>query len=452
MPALRLLPALCGGATAWLAARSAWWLGGGRFAQLLAALCVACAVMFYGIFTAFTTNVFDILFWTLALGCLVRLGASGDTRWWWATGLCVGLAVMSKHTGVTLAGSIAVAALLAPTRRQLRTPDPWIAAALLLLVVAPNLAWQVQNDWASLAFYAAGTREGNVATHPLEVLAEQIGTFNVAAFPVWLAGFYFLLRAPGGAAHRIVGWTCALLFLALLVAGLSRPDRIMGIYPTLFAAGAVQMERLLGRPRLGWLRVALPVAIPLMGAVTLPVVVPLLSPVDAARYTAALGEENEIQREVGQALLLLPLAHRMGSRELVDAVGRVHAALPPEERRDAILLTEGYPSAGALELFGGTNSPPVYSPHNNYFLWGPPPADHGTVIAVGFEPEQLQAWFARVEVIARNPCRYCMGWRQQMPIALARDPRRSLHDEWPALRRFGATIRKQHLLAGEPPR
>ena len=50
-------------------------------------------------------------------------------------------------------------------------------------------------------------------------------------------------------------------------------------------------------------------------------------------------------------------------------------------------------------------------------------------------------------MVARNPCAYCMGWRQDMPIAIARRPTASLHDGWPALRRYGNTIRKQYLLA-----
>jgi hypothetical protein len=69
------------------------------------------------------------------------------------------------------------------------------------------------------------------------------------------------------------------------------------------------------------------------------------------------------------------------------------------------------------------------------------------VIAVGFEPEQLAPWFADVEVVARNPCEFCMGWRQAMPIAIGRRPKRSLADGWPELRRFGNSIRKHYLLA-----
>lgn len=445
LPALRLLPALCGAGTAVVAMRTAWRLGGGAFAQALTGCCVIGAIMFFGIFTLFTTNCFEILFWTLALATLVELGATRDERLWWLAGLFVGLAVMSKHTSALLVAAIGAGLLLSPARSQLRTRHPWIGALVLLLVVAPNLAWQVANDWISLDFYAAGTREGNLPTARLQVLAEQIGTFNPATFPVWLAGFHFLLRSQRGRAQRLVGWTCALLFVSLLAAGLSRPDRVMGIYPTLFAAGSVSLEHAFRRRGLGWLRVALPVLVLLIAVAVAPVIVPVLPPEAASRFTATLGEENEIQREVGTAKLLLTLAHRMGSRELVREVRQVHAGLSDAERRDAIFVTEGYPSAGALDLFAPELGP-VYSPHNSYYDWGRPPASHGPLIAIGFEVEQLAPWFEQVEIVARNRCEYCMGWRQDMPIAIARRPKRSLHDGWPELRRIGNTIRKTWLL------
>jgi hypothetical protein len=446
LPALRLLPALCAAGTAFVAMRSAWRLGGDAFAQGLSGLCVAGAIMFYGIFSIFSTNCFEVLCWTVALAALIEQSATGNGRGWWLAGLFVGLAVLSKHTSVALAGAIGLGVLLPPARTALRQRDPWIGAAILLLVVAPNLVWEIANDWVSLEFYAAGTREGNVPTPRLEVFAEQVGTFNPATFPVWAAGFWFLLFSERGRPYRHVGWTCALLFIALIAAALSRPDRIMGIYPTLFAAGAVQLEGALARPGLRWLRVALPVLVLAIGVAVAPVLVPILSPETTARYTSALGEENEIQREVGQAKLLIALAHRMGSRELVETLSQVHAELAPEEQQSAIFLTEGYPSAGAIELFGGPELPPAYSPHNNYYLWGPPPEVHGPVITVGFEADQLEPWFEDVEVVARNPCELCMGWRQNMPIAIARRPRRSLRDGWPELRRFGNTIRKRYLL------
>lgn len=445
LPAIRLLPALCGAATALAAAWMAQRLGAAGFGQILAALCVCVAPVYLGVFSIFSTNCFEVLFWSLTLVLLLELSRSGDARLWWPIGALLGLAVSSKHTSVLLVAAIALAVPITPLRRHLLGRSLWVGAGLALLIVLPNLVWQIQHDWASLEFYRNVDREANVATSALGVLDEQIGSFNPATFPVWASGLFYLLLAARGRPYRLVGWIAVILFAALLLGGRSRPDRIMGIYPVLFAAGAVQLERWFERPRLRWLRYALPACLLAIGIGVAPLLVPVLRPELASRLTRALGEENEIQREVGSALLLLPLAHRMGARELAEDVARACARLDASQRQRAAIVAVDYSAAGALEQLG-EGLPPVYSPHVTHYLWGPPPPDRDVIIAVGYEPEQLAPHFERVSVLARSRCPYCMGWRRDVPIALATRPRRPLARSWPELRHYGYSPRKLHLL------
>jgi hypothetical protein len=56
-----------------------------------------------------------------------------------------------------------------------------------------------------------------------------------------------------------------------------------------------------------------------------------------------------------------------------------------------MILTANYGEAGILELIGG-DLPPVYSGHNGYWDWGPPPEDRSIVIAVvsrGWQPHEI---------------------------------------------------------------
>jgi hypothetical protein len=47
-----------------------------------------------------------------------------------------------------------------------------------------------------------------------------------------------------------------------------------------------------------------------------------------------------------------------------------------------VILTHDYSEAGPLVLLG-TGLPPVYSGHNGYWAWGPPPPDRTVVVHVG---------------------------------------------------------------------
>jgi hypothetical protein len=71
----------------------------------------------------------------------------------------------------------------------------------------------------------------------------------------------------------------------------------------------------------------------------------------------------------------------IGWPRVVDQVGAVVATLTPEQRRTAVVVTSNYGEAGALLWYG--SALPVYSGHNGFADWGPPPASAGPVVYVG---------------------------------------------------------------------
>ena len=61
------------------------------------------------------------------------------------------------------------------------------------------------------------TRHGYVVLF-LFVLAEQIGSLNPSTAPVWLAGLGFLWLSASGRRLPIIGWTLAVLWVAMIAA------------------------------------------------------------------------------------------------------------------------------------------------------------------------------------------------------------------------------------------
>ena len=59
---------------------------------------------------------------------------------------------------------------------------------------------------------------------------------------------------------------------------------------------------------------------------------------------------------------------------------------------------------------------------------------------------RVTSFFESIEIRDRAKCHYCMGWRQDVPIAIARGLRRPLESIWPELRRYGYSARKLYLL------
>jgi hypothetical protein len=123
---------------------------------------------------------------------------------------------------------------------------------------------------------------------------------------------------------------------------------------------------------------------------------------------------------------------------LVALVAREYDALPAAQRRQATILTGNYGEAGALERYGpALGLPQACSGANNFWLWGPPPADDSAAIAVNVDPALLRREFTRVRLAA-------VFWNglgvsddeQGARIYIATGLRSSWAQAWPAFRDY----------------
>ncbi|HEY6112002.1 MAG TPA: glycosyltransferase family 39 protein, partial [Chthoniobacterales bacterium] len=79
---LRLLPALAGAATVWVAGKFTREIGGGAFAQVLAGLAVIAAPVFLIMHHWLTMNAFEPLIWLGCAWCVVRAINRNEPRYW----------------------------------------------------------------------------------------------------------------------------------------------------------------------------------------------------------------------------------------------------------------------------------------------------------------------------------------------------------------------------------
>lgn len=420
--AVRTLSALVGAATIVLAGWVAAFVGGGRYAQALTGLGVALAPLYLLVFDMFSMNGLEILFWTASFAVVLVMVQRNDPRLWLLYGAIAGLGLLNKHTMVLAGVATLVGLLLSPSRKLLWSP--WLVGGGLVALVLflPNLLWQAANGWPSLEFYRNASLLKNLPSPPLKTLGDQVLTMNPVTLPLWVAGLWVLWREPK---WRAIAYAYAVLLVLLVVSQQSRPDRLGGIYPVVFAAGAVFWERQTKALRYGFM------ALLVLGCLALaPMFLPILPPVQAAEFVAAIGVDTQMEQGAGKrAELPQWLADRFGWEELVAQVADVYEALPPEERERAIIGAPSYGQAGAIERFGPRYGlPPVIAGHNTYHAWSrelAPRLADSVVIAVGWNPEDLSQSFGDVRQVAIYTCEYCMGWRNDMPIYVARKPKLS---------------------------
>lgn len=430
MALIRLVPTAAYVASIVLMGRLARSLGGGGFAQTLAAAIFATAPAVLVIAGFYSMNPFELLFAIVLAQIALGLARGGSARGWLAFGAVTGLALLNKHSALLPAGLLAVATLASPARDHLGTRWPYLGAAIAAAIAAPNLIWLLIHDGITFDFYRISVPLKNIEQTPLQALVGQAMFVGPMVFGIAVLGAIALARQ---ASHRGFAVMFALALAIMMMSGISRADRILAVYPLLFAAGAVALERF---TRERALRRVVTVAMLAIGAVPpLPLVLPVLPPPLLVRYSIALAVTPQLEVAKRGAMPQW-LGDKRGWTEVVDATVAAYRTLTLDEQRRTILFAADYGSAGALELYGPAAGlrVPVISSHNAFWSWGPRSARGSIVLAVGHDAGYWKNLYADVTRAGTVRCTGCLV--DGMPIWIARGDRPGLAARWPELRRF----------------
>jgi len=432
--AIRIPAFLCGAVIVWTTGRMVREFGGGRWATLSAAGTAALAPGVLGMSGFFSVNAFEGVAWVLCTWALVRLLRTGDTRLWLLVGLALGLGFESKHTVTTLALALAAGMLVTRARALLWNRWALYGGGLALVLALPNVIWQVVNGFPSLEFYRNAATFKNLPSPPLHTIVEQLRFTGLLTSPVWLAALAWFLFTRDGGRWRPIAIAYVVLLVLLVLSKQSRPDRLLGIYPVLIAAGLAFVERVVHSRAARAAIVLLLVA----GCVpAVPIVIGVLPPPVLARYVAWLGIQTSAERGKTSPIPQL-LADRTGWEDFVDQVAAIYRALPPEDQRRAIIYAPSYGQAGAVDVLGRKYGlPRTIARQNSYWHWSEREGvDTEVLIAVDAKPEHLHALFRDVREVGVTECTYCMSWRNGKRIDVARGSIKPLSTMWAQARYY----------------
>jgi 4-amino-4-deoxy-L-arabinose transferase-like glycosyltransferase len=138
-------------------------------------------------------------FSTAALFALAKLMEMRQGAWWYATGACLGLAFISKYTAALLLPGLFLWMIAsAEGRRWFARPEPYIGAAIAILIITPVFHWNYVHDWASFAKQAEHSVK-DIPANALMSVAEFFGGQAGLATPLI---FLFCLFGSGYALVR----------------------------------------------------------------------------------------------------------------------------------------------------------------------------------------------------------------------------------------------------------
>src|SRR5437016_24051 len=147
---IRFSVAIAGAVLVLLAVLLARELGGGKFAQFLSGFCALAAVAYLIEDGFLSMNAFEPRGWMACVLVLLRIARAGNSRLWLWFGLFAGLGLENKHSTLFFGLAVACAILLTPLRREFLKPWIWLGGLVALLVLLPNLIWEVQHNFATI--------------------------------------------------------------------------------------------------------------------------------------------------------------------------------------------------------------------------------------------------------------------------------------------------------------
>lgn len=429
---LRSIPALADAAIVVLAALIARALGGGRRAQILAALTVLATPLFVRPGNLFQPVVFDQLWWTVGLLALAQLGNEDRPRWWILLGLAGGIGLLTKFSILFFGFAVLVGLAASPKRGALATRWPWIAVGIAVVIGSPSVIGQIQLHFPIVGQMADLRRTQLGRVTPLAFLGDQLlygpGTFLGAV------GAAYLLLAPTQRAQRQVAWTCVAAFLLLLVLH-GKAYYIGPIYPALYAAGSVAIERIpKPRARVAAIAVAATLVIA-FGILSLPMGLPILPPPNMATYAKNSGITKAVETNHG-AVLRIPqdYADMLGWEAQTRAVAAVFDSLTPAEQRTAAIAAGNYGEAGALQFYGPRYGlPPAVTNAGSFWYFGPGDRPGDPLVALGSDSADLARNWRTVTRVGRVLNPWGVPEEQDVPIWVARGEKETLQALWPSL-------------------
>ena len=389
---IKLVPSLFGAAVFIIAGKIVQSLGGKNFALILLFLPFIFGV-YLRLFFLFQPNPPEVLFWTLIAFSFIRFIQTKENKWLYLFGVSVGLGMLSKYSIAFYTASILLGLLFTKHRTVFLNRHFWYASLLGLIIFLPNLIWQYQNHFPVIVHMNELQQTQLQYINPLSFLSDQI-LMNLPCFFIWLAGLFYCLFSKQ---YRFIGLSYVFVIILLLI-GHGKNYYSLGAYPTLFAFGAVQLEKLTA-VRIKWLRLVFIIFPLVIGLLFLPIALPVLPPQQLADLYAKIHAEKTGAlkwEDLKNHPLPQDFSDMLGWEEMTQKAAKAYSLLNDSEKKDAVIFCNNYGMAGAVNYYAPKyHLPAAYSDNASFLYWLPPDINMKNFVLISDDPNETEHDFAK---------------------------------------------------------
>lgn len=364
---IKFIPALFGVLTMVIVWKTIEELKGNLFALILGATCLIFSVLIR-INTLYQPNSLEFLLWTLFFFSFIKFINSKNNKWLWIASITFAIGFLNKYNIAFLLLGLFPALLISSHRKIFLNKQLYLSILIALLIVSPNLIWQYNNDFPVFQHLKTLADTQLVNVNRFDFLKEQFMYFAGAFFVIILAFISFFRYAPF---KKYQVFFCSYIFTIAIYTYLkAKGYYAIGLYPILFAFGAVYLEKLLAK---GWLRYLRSIAILIPIVITLPVlkfILPILSPKEIMENSDSFKQIGLLRWEDGKDHALpQDFADMLGWTELADIVDIAFDSI--DDKENTLIQCDNYGEAGAINFYSKQKYTQAVSMNADYINWYP---------------------------------------------------------------------------------
>lgn len=371
---VKLFPALFGASILLLVALLIRDLGGKGFAVFSGCFAIIISTSMLRSSSLFMPVIIELFFWMLFLYFVFKLISTQNPRYWIAIGISFGLAFLNKYSILVLGFSTFIAFLVSDHRKILLSKYLIYGIIAGLLIMLPNIIWQINHGFAVYTHMSELYRTQLVNVSPLNFILDQI-MMNFSSFLIWFTGLVGVLFFKQERRYRLFGYILILVvFMFLILKGKSYYT--LGVYSIMFAFGGYYLEKyFVGRLKtlLSYLIIIVSFA---FGMLLLPLGLPVLPQKGMEKYCTFFSKyvTPAPMRSEDNTYYPLPQDYMdmTGWKELSALVSTVYDKLDSNQKNDCIVYANNYGQAGAIDFYGKQYGLPTpICVNDSYIFWAP---------------------------------------------------------------------------------
>ncbi len=425
---VKLFPALFSAATLLLIALFVKQIGGKAFAVFASCFAFIISTAMLRTASLFMPVVFELFFWMLLLFFVLKLIEKQDPKYWIWIGVSFGIAFLNKYSILFLGFSTFVALLISQHRKLLFSKYLLYAALVGLLIMSPNIIWQINHKLAVVTHMSELYRTQLVFVSKKTFLLEQL-LMNFTAILIWIPGLIMVLFFKAEKKYSVFGYILLIVVFMFLISE-GKPYYTLGAYTVMFAFGGYFLEKYL----IGRLKIAryLVVAVSLITAILfLPLGLPVLSKVPMGKYCAVFSKyiTPDPMRNENNEYYPIPQDYMdmAGWNELAALASVAYNKLNTSGKKDCIVYANNYGQAAAIDFYGKQyHLPSPICVNDSYIFWAPDSLTASNYIVIDNQLGDIPRLFNKYSEVGEINDRY---FRENgLKVYLCQSPKPLLND------------------------